>query len=187
MFDRKYLPYWIVGLIIVGTGITLLMMGRVPICKCGYIKFWHGVTFSSEGSQHLADWYTPSHIIHGILFYGILWVVARRLSVGWRLAIATLIEAAWEISENTTAVIEHYRAVTISLDYFGDSVINSMADLGAMLIGFWLARRLPVWMSIGLIIGFEVITVTIIRDGLALNILMLLYPLDIVKEWQSAL
>lgn len=187
MFDRKYLPYWIVGLIIVGTGIALLMMGRVPICKCGYIKLWHGVTFSSEGSQHLTDWYTPSHIIHGILFYGILWLVARRLSLGWRLAIATLIEAGWEISENTTAVIEHYRAVTISLDYFGDSVINSMADLGAMLIGFWLALRLPVWASVILIIGFEVITVTIIRDGLALNILMLLYPLDIVKEWQSAL
>lgn len=187
MFDKKYLPYWIAGLILITTAITLLMMGRVPICKCGYIKFWHGQTFSSESSQHLTDWYTPSHIIHGILFYGILWGVARRLSVGWRLAIATLVEAAWEISENTTAVIEHYRAVTISLDYFGDSVVNSLADLGAMLVGFWLARRLPVWASICLVIGFEAITMTIIRDGLALNVLMLLYPLEIVKEWQSAL
>lgn len=187
MFDKKYVPYWIVGLIILGCAAMLLMMGRIPICKCGYIKLWHGQTFSAESSQHLTDWYTPSHLIHGFLFYGLLFLVARKLLLGWRLVIATIIEATWEMSENTTAVIEHYRAVTISLDYFGDSVLNSVADLGAMLIGFWLALRLPIWASICLIVGFEALTMILIRDGLALNVLMLLYPLDIVKEWQSAL
>ncbi len=187
MFEKKYLPYWIITLIIAGTAITLLVMDRVPICKCGYIKLWHGTVVSSENSQHLTDWYTPSHIIHGFLFYGMLWLTARKISFGWRLAIATLIEAAWEISENTNTVIEHYRAVTISLDYFGDSVVNSMSDIVAMLFGFWLARRLPIWLTVCLIIGFEAMTITIIRDGLALNVLMLLYPLDAVKDWQGAI
>jgi len=103
------------------------------------------------------------------------------------LVIATIVEAAWEIMENTNAVIERYREVTISLDYYGDSVVNSMADLFAMLIGFWLARRLPIWASVAIVIGFEVLTTALIRDGLALNIVMLLYPLDIIRDWQAAL
>lgn len=171
--------------IIALTALWLLYVGRVPICECGYVKLWHGETMSSENSQHLSDWYTPSHIIHGLLFYGLLWLVARRLSFGWRLTIATVIEAAWEIVENSEAVIERYRSVTISLDYYGDSVINAVADILAMVVGFFLARVLPIWASVALIVVFEAATMWIIRDGLLLNILMLVSPLDAVKEWQA--
>ena len=185
MLTRQSLPYWITGALILGTAITLLLMGRVPICTCGYVKLWHGETMSSENSQHLMDWYTPSHLLHGLIFYAALWLVARRLSFGWRLAVATVVECAWEILENGDAIIERYREVTISLDYFGDSVINSVADILAMVVGFYLARLLPVWASVGLVIGFEVLTAVVIRDGLALNIIMLLFPLEAILEWQA--
>lgn len=173
------------GLVLL-TAAYLLWIGREPICKCGYVKLWHGQVVSSENSQHLSDWYTPSHIIHGFLFFGALWLVARRLSLGWRLAIATLVECAWEIVENSDAVIERYRTVTISLDYYGDSVINTVFDVLAMILGFWLASKLPVWATVALIIFFEALTIWLIRDGLALNVLMLLYPLDSVAAWQAA-
>ena len=167
------------------TVLWLLWIGREPICKCGYIKLWHGQVVSSENSQHISDWYTPSHIIHGFLFFGLLWLVARRLSIAWRLVIATLIEAAWEILENSDAVIERYRSVTISLDYYGDSVLNVVADILAMVLGFFLASRLPVWVTVALILLFEAMTIWLIRDGLALNVLMLVWPVDAVGAWQA--
>lgn len=173
------------GIILLTAG-YLLWIGRVPICTCGYVSLWHGEVVSAENSQHLTDWYTPSHIIHGFLFYGALWLVARRLSFGWRLSLATLVEAGWEIVENSNAVIERYRTVTISLDYYGDSVINTVFDIFAMMVGFWLAARLPVWATVALILLFEGVTMWIIRDGLALNVLMLLWPLDWIAEWQAA-
>ena len=182
---RSYTPHALTAFIILATAVWLLAIGRVPICDCGYVKLWHGETMSSENSQHIADWYTPSHIIHGLLFYAALWFIARRLSVGWRLTIATAVECAWEIVENSDAIIERYRAVTISLDYYGDSVVNTVSDILAMIFGFALARFLPVWASAALVIGFEVATAFIIRDGLVLNVLMLLWPLESVMEWQS--
>ena len=185
MMHRAMLPYWITAVLLLATLAILLWMGRVPICTCGYVKLWHGETMSSENSQHLMDWYTPSHLLHGLIFYWALWLVARRVSYGWRLVIATVVECAWEILENTDRVIERYREVTISLDYFGDSVINSGADIVAMVVGFWLAARLPVWVSVAIVIGFEVLTAIVIRDGLALNVIMLLYPLDAILEWQA--
>lgn len=190
MTDRsassRLTPILITAGIILLTAAYLLWIGREPICKCGYVKLWHGEVVSAENSQHLSDWYTPSHIIHGFLFFGALWLVARRLSLGWRLAIATLVECIWEIIENSDAVIERYRTVTISLDYYGDSVINTVFDVLAMILGFWLAARLPVWATVALIILFEGATMWIIRDGLALNVLMLLWPLDWIAEWQAA-
>lgn len=186
LISRSALPYWITAAIVVATAATLLAMGRVPICTCGYVKVWHGETMSSENSQHLMDWYTPSHLLHGLLFYWALTLVAGRMSIGWRLVIATIVECGWELLENTNAIIERYRETTISLDYFGDSVINSTFDILSMIFGFWLAQRIPVWASVAIVIGFEVLTAYVIRDGLTLNIIMLLFPLDAILVWQGA-
>ena len=179
-------PYIVTIALIVGAALILWLMGRELICTCGYVKIWHGDTFSSETSQHLMDWYTPSHLLHGILFYGALHMLMRRVDIGWRLVIATLIEVGWEILENTNMIIERYREVTISLDYYGDSIINSVSDVLAMIAGFWLARFIPVWASVAVVIFFEALTMWLIRDGLALNIIMIISPLDAILEWQAA-
>ncbi|WP_371227569.1 DUF2585 family protein [Roseovarius sp. 2305UL8-3] len=184
MEQSSRIPYVLTALIMVVTAGILLWMGRVPWCACE-VDLW-GTVGTSEGSQQPFDWYTPSHLLHGFIFYAVLWLVARRIDLGWRLVIAMLVEAAWEIAENTNAVIERYREVTISLDYYGDSVLNSVMDMAAMVLGFWLSARLPVWASVVIVIGFEVLTMAIIRDGLALNVIMLLYPLDIIRDWQAA-
>jgi len=171
-------------LILVTAASILLAMGRPPICTCGYVALWHGA-IDSGNSQHLFDWYSPSHVIHGFLFYGAGWLLLRRLPLRFRLLIAVMIEAAWELIENSPMVIDRYRTATMALGYTGDSVLNSLSDISCMMIGFAIARRLPPWATILLGIVMELVTLAVIRDNLTLNVLMLLWPIEAIREWQA--
>lgn len=187
-YDRiPFRTYVVISTAIIAVfALILLTMGQVPICKCGYVKLWHSITHSSENSQHISDWYTFSHIIHGIGFYWLLWLIGRRRGwpLGLYLVLALLAETSWEIFENTDLIINRYRSVTISLDYYGDSVINSVFDVLFMVLGFLWAYRLPVWLSVALTILLETFVGYWIRDNLALNIIMLTYPIEAIRIWQ---
>jgi hypothetical protein len=177
---------WGLGLaLIAGLAAVLWALGRTPICTCGEIRLWHGVVKSPENSQHIADWYTPSHVIHGFIFYAVLWWLMPKAPFATRLLLALGIESAWEIVENTNFTIERYRTGTIALDYYGDSILNSVMDTAAMAAGFWLASVLPVAVTVALALAAELFTGYMIRDNLTLNVIMLLFPLEAIKTWQS--
>jgi hypothetical protein len=174
------------ALLILGLAAAIeLAMGRHPICTCGAVDLWVGARDSPRTSQMLADWYSLSHAVHGLLFYAGLWLVARRYPVGWRFLAAVLVEAGWEVIENTPMVIDRYRATTAALGYTGDSVLNSMSDILMMAVGFLAARKLPVRASILLLIALELVPLLVIRDNLALNILTLIAPNKPVQAWQA--
>jgi hypothetical protein len=166
-------------------GAILLAMGRNPLCTCGTVDLWVGGRDSPKTSQMLIDWYSLSHIVHGLLFYAALWLVARRWPVEWRFLLALLIEASWEVTENTPWIIDRYRTATAALGYTGDSVLNSLSDIAMMGVGFLLARKLPVWASVALLIVLEIAPLFVIRDNLTLNVLMLLAPSRAIASWQA--
>ena len=172
-------------------GAILLIMGRLPICACGTVKPWWGVVQSPENSQHIADWYSFSHVIHGLLFFFLAHLLWRRWRwfggkpAAWALPIAVLFEGFWELLENSPLIINRYRAVTASFGYEGDSVLNSLADIGFMALGFWIASKLPWQVSLAMAIGFELFTLAMIRDNLTLNVLMLVWPIEAIRVWQA--
>ena len=172
-------------IILMGAALAELAMGRQPICTCGSVDLWVGARDSPKTSQMLVDWYSLSHVVHGLIFYAALWLLARRWPVERRFLAALIVEAGWEVIENTQFVIDRYRETTAALGYNGDSVINSVSDILMMGIGFFAARRLPVWASIALAVALEVIPLFIIRDNLTLNVWMLLWPTDAVGAWQA--
>jgi hypothetical protein len=164
------------------TAWVLYWMGRLPICKCGYVEFWH-VGRDAGTSQHFADWYTYSHIIHGIGYYFVLSLVSRgHLSVAARLVLATLIECGWEIFENTSYIITRFRSGT---GYFGDTIINSMGDILAMIVGFLIAARLPAWVTVFLFVATEAALLALFHDSVLLSLLLLAYPVDWLRDWRA--
>ena len=172
--------------IIALTVVILFSMGRIPFCKCGIISVWSSDVMSNQQSQQLFDPYTFTHIIHGIMFYFILWALfGKRLSPMQRLLLAIGIEGAWEIIENTDYVINRYREATISLDYYGDSIFNSVGDIMAMAAGFIIAWKFPKWASIGVVVLIELGLLYFIRDNLTINIIMLIHPIEAIKHWQA--
>jgi hypothetical protein len=163
----------------------LLAMGRPLICTCGTVALWEPSALSPRTSQMLADWYSPSHLVHGFLFYAALWLAARRWPVERRFLVALLVEAAWEVIENTPMVIDRYREATTAIGYTGDSVINSLSDIAMMALGFVAARRLPLWASVVVVLVLELVPLFVIRDNLTLNVWMLLAPNDAIRAWQG--
>ena len=163
-----------------------LRMGRKPRGPDGRFGWFETDVWSSENSQRVADAYSFSHFVHGMLFFGLLWLVARDRPLGHRLAIALLVDGAWELLENSPLIIDRYRAVTIAIGYVGDSVLNSCCDIVAMTLGFLFASRVPVRLSVATAVALELFCLLWVRDNLMLNVLMLVHPVEAIKLWQSA-
>jgi len=184
----------VLALLIAVYGVAILFaMGRPPICECGVVRFWTGAVNSPENSQQLADWYTFSHIIHGMIFYTGAHLLWRKWNLfegaptRWAFPIAVALEASWELLENSPLIIERYRSVTANFGYAGDSIINSAADIVWMSLGFWIAARLPWKATLAMAVAFELMTLAVIRDNLTLNVVMLVWPVDAIREWQGTI
>lgn len=172
-------------LIIAAAAVSELAMGRHPICTCGTVELFVAGRDSPKTSQMLADWYSPSHVVHGLLFYAFLWLLIRRSPLSLRFLAALFVEASWEVVENSPLVIDRYRETTAALGYSGDSILNSISDIIMMCVGFFAARKLPLWASVLLLVGLEVVPLLVIRDNLTLNIWNLLAPNPAIQAWQA--
>jgi hypothetical protein len=183
---RKPLPWIAVVVVLVGVAYQLRSQGRLWWCSCDYLLLWSGDPWSSDNSQHLLDPYSFTHLLHGFLFCGPIALVVPRLTGAWQLWLAVSLEAVWEAVENSRFVIDRYREETAALGYQGDTIVNSLADILLCAIGFVLARRLGLGRTLALFVVTEVALAVWIRDNLSLNVLMLIYPIEAVKEWQAA-
>lgn len=165
--------------------VSLHAMGRLAICKCGYVTLWHGVVMSPENSQQISDWFSLAHVVSGLLLYWLLVRMAPRLPVGLRLVLAVLIEVSWEILENTPFIMDRYRTYTLAVGYYGDTIVNSVADVIFCVLGFVLARRLSVRASVAMVVAMELSVAYWIRDNATLNTLMLIHPVAAIRQWQA--
>lgn len=179
------------GVILAAIGILaaqaaiLLVMGQPAICACGYVKLWHGLPSSPETSQHVSDWYTFSHVLHGIVFYAALRFLFPRALAGALFIAAFAVEAAWEVVENTPFIIDRYRQLALAQGYFGDSVVNSLFDTLAAASGVAIARLAPVWITALTFAAIEAALAFAIRDNLALNVIQLIHPFEAITRWQT--
>lgn len=183
------LPARILALLATGIVVqiaALHAMGQPPICTCGIIRLWQGDVLGPENSQQLTDWYTPSHIIHGLLFSLGLKALFPRLSLVKAFAIALCLEITWELIENSPPMIARYRQQALAQGYSGDSILNSVSDVLACTTGFFVARAIPVKFTLALILAAELFTGYMIRDNLSLNIIQLVHPVAALSHWQTA-
>ncbi len=183
---KRGLPWFAILVVLLGTALVLRSQGRLWWCSCDYLLIWSGDPWSSDNSQHLLDPYSFTHVLHGFLLCGLLSLIAPRLSALWRLWLAVTIEAVWELIENSEFVIRRYREETAALGYQGDTIVNSLADILLCGVGFVLARRLGFRLTAALFVATEVTLAILIRDNLILNIVMLIHPIDAIKDWQAA-
>ena len=183
---RRVSPWLAIAVVLLGSALVLRRQGRLWWCSCDYFLVWSGDPWSSDNSQHLLDAYSFTHLLHGFLLCGLLALIVPRLSAVWQLWLAVSIETVWEVVENSEFVIRRYREETAALGYHGDTIVNSLGDILACGLGFVVARRLGFRLTLALFVLTEVTLAILIRDNLTLNILMLTYPIDAIKEWQAA-
>ena len=186
-FENKSdrLPLTAIALVVTSAIVALNVLGRVWWCQAGDLAPWSWQIYSSHNSQHVIDPYSFTHVLHGVLEFWLIGLVFTRMPMAWRFFLAILIESSWEVAENTSYVINRYREATISLDYFGDSIINSIADIACCGLGFLIAYKLRFWRSLALFVLTELILIFTIRDSLVLNIIMLIAPIDSIRQWQT--
>jgi hypothetical protein len=182
---KDFLPWLLILAIVVVMVVQLRFQGRIWLCNLGDYSPLSSDAWGSHNSQHLFDPYSFTHILHGVLYFWLISLIFRKMPLVWQFFLAIFVESAWEILENTNAVIEHYRTATLALNYFGDSVFNSFGDVLSSAVGFWIAYKLRFWRSLALFVLMEIVLLFWIRDSLLVNIILLIYPIEAIKTWQG--